>query len=160
MSTERGSWEKLCLLASSRPKVVPPFPKSEGIRTPSMFRCWLVIIWVKLLLRLWGFDGAKKWIRRKLAGITVSEEIDLESVRRAEYALALAAALFPGRALCLEQSLALYYLLRSQGVEVKYCQGVQPYPFLAHAWVEYVGEVVNDVAERPRLFARLPDQLP
>jgi hypothetical protein len=37
---------------------------------------------------------------------------------------------------------------------------VQPYPFQAHAWIEYQGEVVNDVPEHARFFARLPEQLP
>jgi transglutaminase-like putative cysteine protease len=72
----------------------------------------------------------------------------------------MAGALYLGRAKCLEQSLALYYLLRRQGVAVAYCQGVQPYPFRAHAWVEYRGQVINDVPEHARFFARLPEQLP
>ena len=72
----------------------------------------------------------------------------------------MAGALYPGRALCLEQSLALYYLLRRRGVPVRYCQGVQPYPFEAHAWVEYGGTPINDVIDHVTLFARFPDQLP
>ena len=35
-----------------------------------------------------------------------------------------------------------------------------PYPFQAHAWIEYRGEVVNDVPEHAGFFARLPEQLP
>ena len=54
----------------------------------------------------------------------------------------------------------LYYLLRKQGVAVQYCQGVQPHPFLAHAWIEYGGEPINDVPEHVTFFTRLPAQLP
>lgn len=72
----------------------------------------------------------------------------------------MAGAFYPGRARCLEQSLALYYLLRRQGVAVKYCHGVQFYPFQAHAWIEYEGSVINDVAPHVKHFARFPDQLP
>jgi hypothetical protein len=74
--------------------------------------------------------------------------------------VALAGALYPGRARCLEQSLVLYYLLRGRGVAARYCQGVQPNPFQAHAWIEYRGEIITDVEEHVARFARLPDQLP
>jgi hypothetical protein len=80
-------------------------------------------------------------------------------VKATEHAVAMAGALYPGRALCLEQSLVLYYLMRRQGVAVNYCQGVQPYPFQAHAWIEYDGEPINDVAEHVKRFARLPEEL-
>jgi hypothetical protein len=77
-----------------------------------------------------------------------------------EYAVAMAGALYPARAMCLEQSLTLYYLLRREGILVGYCQGAVPYPFESHAWVEYRGEPVNDVAEHVKLFAKLPALLP
>lgn len=81
-------------------------------------------------------------------------------MKATERAVAMAGALYPGRALCLEQSLVLYYLLRRQRVAVRYCQGIQPHPFEAHAWVEYEGKPLNDVAEHAKLFTRFPDQLP
>jgi hypothetical protein len=54
-----------------------------------------------------------------------------------------AAAFFPGRALCLEQSLALYVCLRRAGVPAELKIGAQPYPFAAHAWVEHRGELIG-----------------
>jgi len=84
----------------------------------------------------------------------------LDVVAKYEAVVAMAGALYPGRAKCLEQSLTLYYLLRRKGIAAKYCQGVQPFPFQAHAWVEYRGQVINDIAEHAEQFARLPDQLP
>ncbi len=30
--------------------------------------------------------------------------------------------------------------------------GIQRYPFMAHAWVEYRGEPINDVPEHVRIF--------
>ena len=127
---------------------------------PSVFQCGLVIAWMKLLLRTLGFLGTTRWIRRRVERIPATTAAGLEQVRAAEFAIAMAGALYPGRAKCLEQSLTLYYLLRRRGVAVKYCQGVQPCPFQAHAWIEYRGEVINDVAEHARFFARLPEQLP
>jgi hypothetical protein len=116
---------------------------------------------VKIALRIWGFGRVITWLRRRVeAAPVVAILFDDATVKASERAVALAGALYPGRALCLEQSLVLYYLLRRQGVLVEYCQGVIPRPFQAHAWIEYRGEVINDIAEHARQFARLPDLLP
>ena len=45
---------------------------------------------------------------------------------------------------CLPRAMALYVLLRWRGVPATLCIGVKRYPFGAHAWVECVGEVVDD----------------
>jgi hypothetical protein len=119
-----------------------------------------VITWLKILLRVRGFRATLDWIRDRIEHLAATSEARLETVMAVEYAVAMAGALYPGRAKCLEQSLTLYYLLRGQGVAAVYCQGVQPYPFQAHAWIEYQGKVINDVAEHARFFARLPEQLP
>jgi hypothetical protein len=133
---------------------------TRGIRIPSVLRSGLTISFMKLMLRVRGFGRTIKWIRERVVGVPATTVVDVEIVRRAEHAVAMAGAWYPGRALCLEQSLALYYLLRRQGVPVKYCPGVRPYPFGAHAWVEYCGEPVNDVTEHVSWYTRMPDQLP
>jgi hypothetical protein len=97
---------------------------------------------------------------RQVQEISASAPPCTGCVKAAERAVALASALYPGRAKCLEQSLVLYYLLRRRGIAVQYCQGVMAYPFEAHAWVEYAGEVLNDVQEHAVSFARLPAPLP
>lgn len=56
----------------------------------------------------------------------------------------MAAAFYPRRALCLEQSLALYVLLRRRGIDAALRLGVQTIPFSAHAWVEVNGVPVNE----------------
>lgn len=124
---------------------------------PSVLHCGLLIAALKLMLTWRGFDATTSWIRRKVAAVTAANSPGDAIVIETEYAVAVAAALYPGRALCLERSLVLYYLLRRRGIAATYCQGVQPYPFLAHAWVEYRGQPVNDVLEHVQLFARLPE---
>jgi hypothetical protein len=71
-------------------------------------------------------------------------------------AVATAAAFFPGRAVCLEQSIALYLLLRRRGFHAALRIGVQPYPFQAHAWVELDGEPLNETEEMVRKFVAFP----
>jgi hypothetical protein len=130
------------------------------LRIPSVIRCGATIVMVKIALRIWGVGRVITWLRRRVEAVPVATLDDDAAVKASERAVALAGALYPGRALCLEQSLVLYYLLRRQGVLVEYCQGVIPRPFQAHAWIEYRGEVINDIAEHARQFARLPDLLP
>lgn len=133
---------------------------ATSLPVPSVLRCGLVIAWLKVLLRIRGFSGTLAWVHRRVGRLPASSDVEIEKVKAVEYRVAMAGALYPGRAKCLEQSLTLYYLLRRHRVAARYCQGVQPYPFQAHAWIEYQGEVVNDVAEHAGFFARFPDQLP
>lgn len=163
-------------VAQTPPSPVPPLPArypetatlargpiSQGAppwRLPSVATCAAMIVAVKAALRAYGFARVIRWIRRRLEPVPPILPLDLEVVKATERTVATAGALYPGRALCLEQSLVLYYLLRRHGVAVKYRQGVIPNPFQAHAWIEYQGEVINDVAEHAKQFAPLPDQLP
>lgn len=150
MDSERGR-------AATVPDVIA---LGEGLRAPSVLRCGITIFFMKAALGLCGFGRVIQWLRRSLAPIETAKVVDVSTIQAAERAVATAAALYPGRARCLEQSLVLYYLLRRQGVTVRYCHGVIPHPFEAHAWVEYQGQVINDVAEHAKRFARLPDRLP
>ena len=143
--------------AASPSRTTPAHPL---LTTPSVIRCAMVIATIKFLLQAYGFAGTMAWIRRRVARAPQAVGVDLAAVKAAEWSVAMAGAFYPGRARCLEQSLALYYLLRRKGVLVRYCQGADPYPFQAHSWIEYQGEVINDVAEHVKLFLRLPDQLP
>ena len=130
------------------------------VRVPSVLRSGLMIAALKLSLRVRGYKRTIEWIRRRVESVPQRADVAPTVVKAAEWWVAMAAAFYPGRAECLERSLVLYYILRRQGVPVRYCHGVQPWPLISHAWVEYRGEVVNDVPERVNEFSRLPDQLP
>lgn len=56
---------------------------------------------------------------------------------------------------CLQRSLVLWWLLRTQGVEGDLRIGVrkQEGRFEAHAWVEYEGEILNDRKDIHQYFA-------
>jgi hypothetical protein len=149
------------LRVERRPKLSSHASRKTGdLEIPSMLKCGLLIAWFKGLLRVRSFQGTLEWIRQRIECLPVMDSAELATVKAAERAVAMAGAFYPGRAKCLEQSLTLYYLLRRQGVPVRYCQGVQFHPFQAHAWIECDGWVINDVAEHVRHFVRLPDQLP
>lgn len=67
----------------------------------------------------------------------------------------LAAALYFKQALCLQRSAAAASLLKKHGFAAEMVIGVQQLPFLAHAWVEVDGLVVNDKPYVPEIYSVL-----
>ncbi len=129
--------------------------RARGMWSPSLPACGLALVAVKLGLLLAGFGrtfAVASWLVRGRGSDAVSRAVLAEAVRR----VALVAAFYPGRALCLEQSLTLWLLLRRRGIDADLRLGVQPYPFGAHAWVEHRGEPVNEDPELVRSFTILP----
>lgn len=150
----------------SLPEMQGPKPTRRTVvsnrefRVPSVLQCGLTILAVKAMLKTLGFGWTVEWVRRGVKGVPIRGDVVLETVKAAEYRVAMAGALYPGRAKCLEQSLALYYLLRRSGIAVRFRMGVQPFPFLAHAWLEYLGEPITDVKEHVEWFTPLAVFLP
>ncbi|MGH7497567.1 MAG: lasso peptide biosynthesis B2 protein [Gemmatimonadales bacterium] len=130
------------------------------VRVPSVGICLVTIFRLKLLLSLQGLGPALAWVRGHVGHAPSPIVPDPESLRACERRLASVAALYPGRVLCLEQSLALYCLLRRKGIALTFVLGVRPSPFAAHAWVEQYGIPINDVDEHVRWYTRLPGMLP
>ena len=60
------------------------------------------------------------------------------------HAIDVAAALYFKNVLCLQRSAAAARLLKKHGFPAEMVIGVKQLPFLAHAWVEVAGRVVND----------------
>jgi hypothetical protein len=133
-------------------------PRSGSV--PSVLQCLAVIAVVKARLRIVGLGPTLRWTRRHEAQKPMTALAPNTFVTACEYGIALAAALYPGRALCLERSLTLFYFARRAGIPVTYHHGVQPLPFAAHAWVEYEGRVINDVNEHVLTYRRLPQVCP
>lgn len=121
-------------------------------RVPGVLRCGLLLLAVRTHLKLLGF-GRSVARARRLGDVPLApSRAPDEAVERAAYHVALAAAFFPGRAICLEQSLTLYVLLRRRGTPAELKLGVQPFPFAAHAWVELDGQPVNEDPEAVAKF--------
>jgi hypothetical protein len=124
---------------------------------PSVLRCSAMLLVVRAHLKLRGFGASVRWARRLAARRPDADAASREIVEPTAYRVAVAAAFFPGRAVCLEQSLALYVLLGRRGIPAQLSLGVQAYPFQAHAWVELDGRPVNEEPETVEKFRRLPE---
>jgi hypothetical protein len=146
---------------------------SRAHRPPGVLACFGTVALMALLPRVAGFRRTLR-VARALAGAAPAGNAtggsrgsgpapgaarasanpsDTMLTARTAHRVALAAAFYPRRALCLEQSLALYVLLRRRGVPAVLRLGVQPRPFYAHAWVEAFGQPVNEEGDLPARLA-------
>ncbi len=76
--------------------------------------------------------------------------------------LTLAAGHGPYRPTCLVRSLALWWLLRRQGVAADLHIGIKPSgeSLEAHAWVSFKGRILNDLGDAPERFTPFPAVTP
>lgn len=119
-----------------------------------MVRCLLLLAFVDAHARIRGLRSTLI-LTRSLANrkrTTADRAMVDEIVRR----VSLAAAFYPRRARCLEQSLALYLLLRRRGVAAELRLGAQPRPFYAHAWVEVDGAPLAEQGDLPLNLTMFP----
>lgn len=84
--------------------------------------------------------------RRTPTPATSSETADAVAASRA------AARWFPGRAACLENSLAAALTAILMRRSVDWCIGVRLMPYAAHAWVEAEGAPIGEQTEPDRPF--------
>jgi hypothetical protein len=123
----------------------------SGVYSP--WRAASAVVAVKICLVVLGFPRTMRLIERLVAGCGASVEPGPEWIERVARGVVTAAVFCPGRVECLEQSMALYYLLRRHGVAADLRFGVRTMPFAAHAWVMHGGVPVNEELEQLRQFA-------
>lgn len=110
------------------------------------------LIRIKCMLLTIGFARTLRFLEWRLRGHVVGIDPDVVTLNASARAVVAAAILIPGRNECLEQSLALWYLLRRRGVGAELTFGMRQFPFGAHAWVTYKGEPLNEDREALRHY--------
>jgi hypothetical protein len=122
----------------------------SATRAPGVLRCIAVLALMDVLPRVIGLRRTFALLHRirPHTAARVTTTLVEDTVR----GVCTAAAFYPRRALCLEQSLALTWLLRRRGVPAELRVGVQPRPFYAHAWVELDGRPLNEPSDLPRVL--------
>lgn len=93
--------------------------------------------------------GVRRWPIRR------SHPTDPEISLRVCSAVERACVWYPRKAVCLQRSAVTTCLLRAQGLRARMTLGVRPMPFMAHAWVEVEGSVVNDWPNVKRFYGSL-----
>ena len=122
---------------------------------PSVFTCLLLLFVVDVGRRRLGLAAVLRVAR--IGGSARSSQAAPEMIATTLRRVLMATTLYPGRSQCLEQSVTSFILLRRRGIDVQLRLGVQPYPFAAHAWLDYRGVPVTESAEVVSRFAVLPE---
>ena len=118
---------------------------------PRASACLLLLTLMSLALRMLGLRRTIA-LAYRLGGRIGEQRRDDPLARESALSVVRAAAFFPARAECLEQSLVLLIVLRRRGMAAELRVGMQPMPFTAHAWVELHDWPIN---EQPDFVARL-----
>jgi hypothetical protein len=143
--TSAASGEPARLVQAMRaPGVSAMAPERFGL-----LRRWLwsllgyaALVGMDVLIRLAGFARFHRFVGRWR--IRPRRAVDPRDAARISAAVDAASAFYFKRAWCLQRSAAATCLLRLRGFPAQLVIGVKRMPFLAHAWVEIEGRVVND----------------
>ena len=117
-----------------------------------LFEAYLELIRLEYALARKDFFSIYNNVRTTPVCVHARSTISAERVCKA---IEVAAALYFKQALCLQRSAATACLLKQHGFSAELVIGVQHLPFLAHAWVELEGCVVNDKPYMPQIYSVL-----
>ncbi|HUI50302.1 MAG TPA: lasso peptide biosynthesis B2 protein [Terriglobales bacterium] len=100
---------------------------------------------IRISLRMRGYNATFAVLQSRASPIANDSSPSLDRVRKISRSVRSAVHHAFLRFTCLEESLALWYVLRKQGIASQLRIGVRKShgKFEAHAWVEYAGEAVN-----------------
>jgi hypothetical protein len=122
------------------------------------FRAAAWLAFVVMSLRTRGYKKTQAWLQKRLErrnATTLGAGSIGELVHKTCRMVRAAQRHGLTRSTCLEESLALWYLLGRQNISSRIRIGVrkQAGKFEAHAWVEYEGEALNQSEELHRHYA-------
>jgi len=131
------------------------------------FRAAALLAVISWSLRFRGFRATQAALQNFSVPSKTEKLIDERRASGERAALAArmvnaAARYSPGRATCLEKSLALWWLLRREGMASSVRIGARKTlgKFEAHAWVEREGVVLNEPADAHRHYATFDAAFP
>ena len=128
----------------------------------------LLLPMVRVSLRFRGYKKTQQWLQSRLAQQRAAFAGPPSPVSQPDQSLSMtcrmvhsAARYGPIRPTCLEESLALWYLLSEQGIAPQLRIGVRKTDgkFEAHAWVEYQGQTLNQSNEVHKHYAAFDSDL-
>ena len=126
---------------------------SESERTTARL-AWCLLPMIALSIKWAGLTHTMRWLRRRIdKAASPADTVSAEYAASAARLVPLMASYSPVKAVCLAQSVTLWFLLARQGIESAVRIGVanESGVFGAHAWVDMNGTVLldrPDVADR------------
>jgi hypothetical protein len=138
-------------------------PRARGL----FLRAAVVLPFISLSLRLRGFRATQTSLQKRLpkalSGLSdKSNGVQTEPATLTARMVRSAAHRTWGNPACLEQSLALWWLLGRQGIASSVRIGTRKtdQKFEAHAWVECDGAALNEVEEPHQHYAAFDEAFP
>jgi hypothetical protein len=107
----------------------------------TMWRVYRELLILEYPIFRQDFAAIYERVRTRPPQASPREQITVDQICRS---VDLATALYFKQVRCLQRSAATACLLKKFGFPAEMVVGVQQTPFLAHAWVELGGRVVND----------------
>jgi hypothetical protein len=142
--------------------------KALGPRARGLFlRAAVLLPFISLSLRLRGFRATQTSLQKRLPKVLTA--ISDQSSRAQAESTALTARMVRsaahrtwGSPACLEQSLALWWLLGRQGIasSVRIGTRTSEEKFEAHAWVECDGVALNEPEQAHKHYAAFEEEFP
>ena len=127
-----------------------------GFRPPTLVSCAVLLLLLRTTLKCCGLGLTLEALEPAPHG----DRRDFALAKAVAARVAAAAAFLPGRVACLEQSLAIYVLLRRRGVPASFHLGVHSYRFAAHAWAQLDDRPLNEETDVVATFIPLQRSLP
>jgi hypothetical protein len=115
-----------------------------------VLRALLLLATYDIIVGFGSFQIVCSTVRRWEVASTLKTRTTIDSVLRA---INYACIWYPKRALCLQRSFVVTYLLRRSGISAEMVLGACRMPFRAHAWVEVNGRAINDKAGTNERYA-------
>jgi Transglutaminase-like superfamily/Coenzyme PQQ synthesis protein D (PqqD) len=116
-----------------------PGPKPK----PGLVFCALLtLVGFDFILYFFSFKSLCSWVQKFPTRNRKSSDLNTMGVVCSS--VDRACVWYPKKALCLQRSAVTTCLLRFRGIPARLTIGVRPMPFMAHAWVEVNGSIVND----------------
>ena len=119
-------------------------PRGSGVVLTT--QALLIFIVLDVGFRLFGFPRLYRFVQwcGRGSSTTGSTAARRAMVRTLEAVRTATRYYWRRRLDCLPRALTIYLLLRRRGVPATLHLGVKRYPFGAHAWVECLGDVLDD----------------
>src|SRR5271155_841104 len=143
-----------------------PLQRYRALNAEARRLFWRAVILLPLIggsLHLRNYKKTQKWLQERLAGWGPPASLPGDPAERVIVARRMvhaAARYGMGGATCLEQSLALWYLLGRQGINASVRIGVRKGSgkFEAHAWVEYEGVALDEAQQAHQHYAAFENE--
>jgi len=142
-----------------------PVQRYKALDSGSQRLFWSAVIllpMVRLSLRFRGYNRTLASLQKRVERAGMPASGSLQDAQQTGRMVRAALHYSPAGFVCLEESLALWYLLRKQGISAQLRIGVRKSEgkFEAHAWVEHEGVALQQSDERHRHYAAFDKEFP